>query len=234
MHVKNALKIIEDEQAADDQNKTLIRFELYRVPFFLEPGYMDKPDDWWEPHDTRMIRKFGSKERFLQVQRAHGLVPRGAEVGLDVLGFTQDNLTNRRQSSTLRSHRLVYYVAKEYSLQKSEELYEVLNRKHFIEGSLLNDMDMLKSALEEIGGVDVARCDAFLQSSEGVEAVLRTVDMVHSMGVHSIPTLVIDGGTFVLDGATRAGDIVTTLRKITRNSDGYSPRPRLFKESMSF
>lgn len=34
---------------------------------------MNKPDDWWEPHDTRMIRKFGSKERFLQVQRAHGL-----------------------------------------------------------------------------------------------------------------------------------------------------------------
>ena len=34
---------------------------------------MDKPDDWWEPHNTRMVRKFGSMERFLQVQRSHGL-----------------------------------------------------------------------------------------------------------------------------------------------------------------
>jgi hypothetical protein len=33
-------------------------------------------------------------------------------VGLDEMGFTQDNLTKRRQSSTLRSHRLVYFVAK--------------------------------------------------------------------------------------------------------------------------
>ena len=39
-------------------------------------------------------------------------VPRGAEVGLDAVGFTQDNLTARRQSSTLRSHRLVYFVAR--------------------------------------------------------------------------------------------------------------------------
>jgi hypothetical protein len=43
---------------------------------------MGKPDDWWEPHDTRMIRKFGSKERFLQVRQAHGL---GEARVLDVL-----------------------------------------------------------------------------------------------------------------------------------------------------
>jgi predicted DsbA family dithiol-disulfide isomerase len=149
-------------------------------------------------------------------------------------------------------------------LDKSEQLYEVLNRKHFIEGSLLNDLSMLKSALVEIGDVDVAKCESFLLSNDGVEAVLRTVDMVHAMGmrifrqefvsvcvsislslslcswcihvigVHSIPTLVIDGGRFVLDGATRAEEIMATLRQITRTSDSYSPRPRLFKDSMAF
>jgi predicted DsbA family dithiol-disulfide isomerase len=67
-------------------------------------------------------------------------------------------------------------------LDKSEQLYEVLNRKHFTEGCLLNDMSVLVSALEEIGGVDVSRCEAFLQTRDGVEAVLRTVDLVHSMG----------------------------------------------------
>jgi hypothetical protein len=53
-------------------------------------------------------------------------------------------------------------------------------------------------------------------------------------GVHSIPTLVVDGGAFVLDGAARAEEILATLRQITGSSDTYSPRSRVFKESMSF
>ena len=41
------------------------------------------------------------------------IVPRGAEVGLDSsMGYTQEALTNRRQSSTLKSHRLIAYIAK--------------------------------------------------------------------------------------------------------------------------
>lgn len=204
------------------------------MPFFLEPEYMNKPEGWWEPHDTRMIRKFGSKEKFYQVRQAHGLVPRGAEVGLDTIGFNQENLTKRRQSSTLRSHRLVYYVAKEYSLEKSEELYSVLNRKHFIEGGLLNDIEILKEALQEIEDVDVDKCITFVLSNQGEEAVLRTVDLVHSLGIHSIPTLVIDGGSFVLDGANRSEDVARTLRQIVERSDSYMPRPRIFEESMSF
>lgn len=70
----------------------------------------------------------------------------------------------------------------EYSLEKSEQLYEVLSRKHFIEGGLLNDLALLTAALEEIGGVDMAACEAFLHSNLGEEAVLRTVELVHSLG----------------------------------------------------
>ena len=61
----------------------VIDFQVHRVPFFLEPGYMAKPDNWTEPHNTRMVRKFGSMEAFERVKKAHGLIPRGAEVGLD-------------------------------------------------------------------------------------------------------------------------------------------------------
>ena len=51
---------------------------------------MNEPEDFTEPHNTRMVRKFGSQERFEQVKRSHGLIPRGAEVGLDAsVGYTQ-------------------------------------------------------------------------------------------------------------------------------------------------
>jgi hypothetical protein len=53
-------------------------------------------------------------------------------------------------------------------------------------------------------------------------------------GVHSIPTLVVDGGAFVHDGAARAEDILSSLRHIVQKSESYAPRPRLFKESMAF
>lgn len=36
--------------------------ELHRVPFFLEPWYVNQPDDFWETHYTRQTRKFGSVE----------------------------------------------------------------------------------------------------------------------------------------------------------------------------
>ena len=60
-----------------------IDFQVHRVPFFLEPGYLTKPDNWTEPHNVRMVRKFGSMEAFDRVKKAHGLIPRGAEVGLN-------------------------------------------------------------------------------------------------------------------------------------------------------
>lgn len=50
-----------------------IKFILCRVPFFLEPGYIKQNDDFWEMHDTRMIRKFGSKSAFERVKASHGL-----------------------------------------------------------------------------------------------------------------------------------------------------------------
>jgi hypothetical protein len=60
---------------------------------------MNKPDDFTETHDTRMIRKFGSQKAFDRVKISQALVPRGEEVGLDIIGFIQDNLDKRIQSS---------------------------------------------------------------------------------------------------------------------------------------
>ena len=40
----------------------LFKLEIHRIPFFLEPGYMNKNSTFTETHNTRMIRKFGSQE----------------------------------------------------------------------------------------------------------------------------------------------------------------------------
>lgn len=178
---------------------------------------MKKPEDFTETHDTRMIRKFGSKEEFERVKKAHGLIPRGREAGLtEEMGFTQDNLTLRIQSSTLNSHRLILFVANRFGLSKSEELYAVFNRKHFTEGGVLNDTNMLIDSLKEVGleGSDFEEAVTFLHDkNRGTKEVLELYERVQSMGIYSIPTLIVDG-QYLINGAARANEVLDCLKKV--------------------
>ena len=70
-HIAKAITMVEKE--LQEKNISNIRFVLVRVPFFLEPDYINKPADFWETHDSRMIRKFGSKAAFERVKKSHGL-----------------------------------------------------------------------------------------------------------------------------------------------------------------
>lgn len=203
----------EEQRAAGVSEEDMVHFILTRVPFFLEPDYIQKPESFWESHDTRMIRKFGSKEAFDRVKAAHGLVPRAQEVGIDAsIGFDQRSLDRRKQSSTLRSHRLVQFVAQKHNFETSEQLYDILNRKHFIEGGVLNDMALLLEACDE-AGVDKDECRDFLLTDKGSAHIMNAVDIVHSLGIHSIPTLIVDG-QHVVNGAARAGEVAQTLRRV--------------------
>lgn len=116
-HIRNAIQRIKEEIEREKQERKEeeieIEFQIYRVPFFLEPDYITKPQNFWESHDARMIRKFGSKEAFERVKIQHRLVPRATEAGLtELMGFTEENLSKRKQSSTLNAHRLIQYVTK--------------------------------------------------------------------------------------------------------------------------
>jgi predicted DsbA family dithiol-disulfide isomerase len=177
---------------------------------------MDKSDDFTEAHDTRMIRKFGSSEAFEKVKKSHGLIPRGAEVGLDAsINYTQDQLTKRVQSCTLNSHRLVLFVT-QFGLDKSEKLYDELNRRHFLEAGVLNDNSLLVASLKHSGLTDaeLALSIEFLQNkNRGTAEVLKLYDQVTSQGIYSIPTLIVDG-TYVVNGAARAQEVLEVFIKL--------------------
>mmetsp|Transcript_60905 Transcript_60905/g.83636 ORF Transcript_60905/g.83636 Transcript_60905/m.83636 type:complete len:211 (-) Transcript_60905:522-1154(-) len=187
---------------------------LHRIPFFLEPGYLNHNDSFREPHLARMTRKFGSVERFEMFKMHHGLVPRGAQVGIE--GWTEEALSRRVQSATLRSHRLVQWVSQHYGGSTAEKLFSGLGRRHFIEGGALNDVNVMLAAAAE-AEVDVTTARTFLESNLGEDEVLTTVERVHRLGIDSIPTLVVDGGAVILSGANSADEIETALRSITRN-----------------
>ena len=169
-----------------------IDLEVHRVPFFLEPGYMDQPDGWWEPHNTRMVRKFGSQAAFDRVKVAHRLMPRAAEAGLDAEGWSDANLDRRKQSSTLRAHRLIAWLDDTLGWEKAEVAYARLHQSHFVEGGLLNDVAEL-SAAAAAAGADPLATATFLASDAGADVVIERAETVHALGIHSIPALFVDG-----------------------------------------
>lgn len=106
------------------------------------------------------------------------------------------------------------FICKNYSTEVSEELYNVLNRKHFCEGGILNDESLLLSAIDEIG-LDRQKCKKFLDSEDGIQEIYNMVDMVHRFGINGIPVLIINGGQAVINGAAHADEIATHLREVT-------------------
>jgi len=190
--------------------------ELHRVPFFLEPWYVNQPDDFWETHYTRQTRKFGSVEAFERVKLAHRLMPRAAEAGLDVEGWSDENLDNRRQSSTLRAHRLIRWLDQTLGWQKAEEAYAHLHDAHFVRQKLLNDTEVLVGAAVAAGADADAAAD-FLRGEEQASTIMELTHCVHEMGIQSIPMLLI-GGHLTVSGAAGKDEVLMGLRRAATSS----------------
>lgn len=127
------------------------------------------------------------------------------------------------------------WVARTKGLSASEALYDKLNKAHFEEGRKLNDTAMLVQLAGEVG-IDEDEAQEYLDSGAGVKDVERMYAKVKSMGIHSIPTFIFDGGRYHTSGAAHAREIESILREIEEeaakgSSDKatpFEPRPPLF------
>jgi len=164
-----------------------------------------------------MIRKFGSRQNFERVKISQDLIGRGAEVGLDrTSGYTQEALTARRQSCTVESHRLVLWVTAMFGTGKSEELYEVLNRRHFLESGVLADRELLvSSCLEVLGYEKETEIREFLSSEKMKQEVMNILTEIENVGIKGIPTLVANGSlVWVTSGASRERELIVFLGNV--------------------
>jgi hypothetical protein len=129
-----------------------------------------------------------------------------------------------------------------YSLDQAEALYDILNKKHFTEGAILNDTTFLLRSCEEMnsifanvdGGtvpsvtpIDTQEVAEFLNSKLGEASVWRTINHLHEIGIDSIPTLIVNGGSSHVSGAARSEDIYSVLAgEVNKVKPGATP---LFK-----
>lgn len=183
-----------------------VKFSVIRVPFFLEPEY-PKDETWSETNRVRLERKWGGKAAFAAQKHQHRLKERGQEIGIEHFNL------DRQASNTLRSHRLVQWVTKNYGCAKSEAIYDRLNKLHFVEGKKLNDSKMLLDEVKALGGMDVERATTFLASNEGEAEISEATRNLHRLGVHSIPQFII-GGAEIFSGAVHHSELERAFRKI--------------------
>ena len=169
---------------------------------------------------------------FERVKKSHGLIARGAEVGLDAsVGFVQAQLDKRVQSCTMNSHRLVLWVTETFGEQRAEQLYEELNRRHFLQAGVLNDRALLVESLGtlQLSESQMSDAIAFLDSGRGEDQILALYDRVtRQFGIHSIPTLVVDG-RYTVSGAQTADEVLQVLLHASdRHDEAKGGGERLF------
>ena len=97
----------------------------------------------------------------------------------------------------------------------AEALYDKLNHLHFERGQKLNDRSMLIDAAVGVG-LDREEAMACLANKALADNVRSAYQFVQRAGIHSIPTFVIDGGRYVLNGAVHSSELVKVFREIER------------------
>ena len=123
-----------------------------------------------------------------------------------------------RQSSTLRAHRLIRWLDSTLGWERAEVAYAHLSRAHFVERGLLNDMAVLEGAAAAVG-IEPEATRAYLSSDEGTAAILSITHELHRLGVHSIPTLFVNGKP-ALDGAAGVAEVLAALREAAQEPHG--------------
>ena len=211
------------EVAAQPMDKTRpLGFNLLRVPFFLEPDYPTSPE-FEETNRTRLIRKWGGPAGWAEQKARHRLKERGQEVGIEHFNL------DRVASNTLASHRVVQWVTRTHGVNAAETLYADLNRRHFVEGCKLNNIEMLVEAAERVG-CKAEATRAFLDSDDGKAEIKRAQERLRTIGVSGIPTVVLGAKYMLPSGAVGAATIVEAFRQI--ESEGGAP-DSLFAEDLS-
>lgn len=152
--------------------------EIHWHAFQLDPESDETPVPLRQAYE----RKFGGRERTEQILSQTQSTGRAEGLPFD---FDRGQV----RVSTLKAHRLIWLAGKEGDADK---VGEALFRAHFSQGRNLADAQTLIDA-GAAGGLSEARVRAMLESDEGVAEVQAQLGQAQALGIHAVPTFVLDG-----------------------------------------
>lgn len=191
-----ALKNIGDE----------ISVEIHFQPFELNPHMPPGGQEVFE-HLTQKYGKTVAEVRATQ----ENIKARAAAVGYPFHPEGRKHVYN-----TFNAHRLLYWAGLEHDPAAQHRLKRELLITYFTLAVDLDDKSNLIAAVER-AGLDTARAKSILESEEFKTEVLAQEQKYTSMGIHSVPSIIIND-QYLLQGAQPPEAFEQALRQIAAES----------------
>ena len=180
--------------------------ELHFQPFELNPKMGAEGQDIGE----HLTQKYGSTAA-QQVQIRETIRARGAEVG-----FVFNPEGRGRIWNTFDAHRLLHWVALEGAAGQQHALKKALLAACHTRSEAMGDHGVLLACVREVG-MDEVRAQAILASDEFAQAVREREGFYTSVGIHSVPAVIIND-RHLISGGQPAAVFEQALRQIAAES----------------
>ncbi|PZO11824.1 MAG: disulfide bond formation protein DsbA [Burkholderiales bacterium] len=176
--------------------------ELHFQPFELNPKMGAEGQDIGE----HLTQKYGSTAA-QQVQIRETIRARGAEVG-----FVFNPEGRGRIWNTFDAHRLLHWAELEGAPDQQHSLKKALLAACHTRSEAMGDHAVLLACVREVG-LDEARAQAILASDEFAQAVREREGFYTSVGIHSVPAVIIND-QHLISGGQPAAVFEQALRQI--------------------
>jgi predicted DsbA family dithiol-disulfide isomerase len=176
--------------------------ELHFQPFELNPKMGAEGQDIGE----HLTQKYGSTAA-QQVQIRETIRARGAEVG-----FVFNPEGRGRIWNTFDAHRLLHWAGLEGAAGQQHALKKALLAACHTRSEAMGDHAVLLACAREVG-LDEARAQAILASDEFAQVVREREGFYTSVGIHSVPAVIIND-QHLISGGQPAAVFEQALRQI--------------------
>jgi predicted DsbA family dithiol-disulfide isomerase len=181
-------------------------FEVHFRPFELNPKMPLGGQDAIE----HLTEKYGLTVEQVQANQAN-IRTKASEAGFE---FHPEG--RKRVYNTFDCHRLLYWAAKEYSLQKQAELKKELLITYFCLAVNLDDQDNLVDAVMR-AGLDKDRAQEILKGKEFTDEVREEQSTYTGAGISSVPSIILDN-QHLLQGAQPPESFLNAFEQLIQKS----------------
>ena len=131
-------------------------------------------------------------------------------------GFAFHPEGRKRVYNTFDCHRLLYWAAKEYDLQKQASLKMELLNTYFCLAVNLDDQENLLDAVMR-AGLEKDRAQEILKGNEFASEVRAEESIYTSAGINSVPAIILDN-QYLLQGAQPPQSFVNAFEQLIQKS----------------
>ena len=183
-----------------------VNFEVHFRPFELNPNMPKGGQDAIE----HLTEKYGLTAEQVKANQAN-IRTKALEADFE---FHPEG--RKRVYNTFDCHRLLYWAAKEYSLQKQAALKKELLNTYFCLAVNLDDQENLLDAVIR-AGLGKNRAQEILKGKEFANEVRKEESNYTGAGISSVPAIILDN-QYLLQGAQPPESFVNAFEQLIQKS----------------